>query len=159
MRLFAAALTLSATLGNAFPSGLSIKNQEYKPLLTQTISVCFLSNIIISSNLMSGANNQLMARQQQSSHNWLPTPLYPGISYRLLGGVVFTVTNTAAGIIQVVVQDFLTDVVAVSLSYTSGQQLYQSKRILPGVNSAAKLTMLIPEDFTGTFEIKATIIN
>jgi hypothetical protein len=157
MRLFAAALTLSATLGSAFPSGLSIKNQEYKRLFTQTNSVCFLSNTIISSNLISGANNQLMARQQRSAYNWLPTPLVEGTSYRLLGGVVFTVTNTAAGIIEMVVQDFLANKVDVSLSYTFGE-LFQTGVTLTGMNAAEQLTLYPPQDFTGTFEIKATIV-
>jgi hypothetical protein len=97
-----------------------------------------------------------VAKRANDGFAYIPTPVVPGTTWRLLGVVLATVYDKGGGVLDFIVTNGLKTAINVSLiwSYSGVRRVY-TKRLV--YKEGATLTALLPQGFDGTLEIIAGI--
>jgi hypothetical protein len=92
--------------------------------------------------------------KREEGHVYVTTPVFSGASWRLIGGVVFTLYDKGGGLIEATVVNLLPYAVQAILSWSWGGVNGQVSNHV-GVSGAATLRAYLPADFDATLEISA----
>jgi hypothetical protein len=93
--------------------------------------------------------------KRAEDHSYVPTPVTSGARWRLLGGVVFTVIDLGAGLIDMVVTNSLPQAVNAFLTWSWGGVTGQSTEVV-AAGRGTTLTVQLPPGYDATLEISAT---
>ncbi|KAH7378086.1 hypothetical protein BKA64DRAFT_714585 [Cadophora sp. MPI-SDFR-AT-0126] len=147
-------LVFLASLATALPSA------PYAPGVASTMDIEVREVPTSDLNIVKGRaesveDGVIISRQNRRDSSYLPTPLQVGASYRLLGGVTFTVIEAIPGIIRFSVHNVLTRVATASVQYNdAGAAGFANVNV--GLRDTQPLEVHPSRSFTGTLEIVAT---